>query len=248
MATKSMDVMTVFGISGKGGEIEEDLVYLAKLAESAERFEDMCDIMATLVKETPGELDVEQRNLLSVAFKNVVGSRRASIRHLLNEVDDAMQDTFKSQIQDELNEICNTIINLLDEELIPSCKDHEAKVFYKKMGGDYYRYLAECLDTKHAKDKAKEFYEQANEIAEEHLEATHPIRLGLALNYSVCLYEIIQQKEQACQLAKKAFDEAISQLDKLQEADYKDSTLIMQLLRDNLTLWTANNDEGDDAN
>jgi len=77
------------------------------------------------------------------------------------------------------------------------------------------------------------------------LTPTHPIRLGLALNYSVCFYEILKDKQKACDLAKTAFDQAISKLDKLDEASYKDSTLIMQLLRDNLTLWTS--EQGDNS-
>jgi len=65
------------------------------------------------------------------------------------------------------------------------------------------------------------------------------------LNYSVCHYEILKDKTKACTLAKTAFDQAISKLDKLDEASYKDSTLIMQLLRDNLTLWTSDSAEQD---
>src|SRR3954467_6919314 len=87
--------------------------------------------------------------------------------------------------------------------------------------------------------KAADFYKQAQDISTKVLDATHPIRLGLALNYSVCFYEILKDKKAACELAKSAFDQAISGLDKLPEASYKDSTLIMQLLRDNLTLWTS---------
>ncbi|KAJ0677730.1 putative 14-3-3 protein [Helianthus annuus] len=71
------------------------------------------------------------------------------------------------------------------------------------------------------------------------LPSTHPIRLGLALNFSVFYYEIMNSPERACHLAKQAFDEAIADLDSLSEESYKDSTLIMQLLRDNLTLWTS---------
>jgi len=50
----------------------------------------------------------------------------------------------------------------------------------------------------------------------------------------------------ACELAKKAFDDAIAELDSLKEDSYKDSTLIMQLLRDNLTLWTSENNKDDE--
>jgi len=85
----------------------------------------------------------------------------------------------------------------------------------------------------------------ASEVANVDLPPTHPIRLGLALNFSVFYYEILNSPEKACQLAKQAFDEAIAELDTLSEESYKDSTLIMQLLRDNLTLWTS--DLQDDA-
>ena len=75
---------------------------------------------------------------------------------------------------------------------------------------------------------------------------THPIRLGLALNFSVFYYEILNSPDRACHLAKQAFDDAIAELDSLSEESYRDSTLIMQLLRDNLTLWTSS-DGGEDA-
>lgn len=81
-------------------------------------------------------------------------------------------------------------------------------------------------------------YQSASNVAEE-LPPTHPIRLGLALNFSVFHYEIMGSPDKACQLAKQAFDDAIAELDNLSEDSYKDSTVIMQLLRDNLTLWTS---------
>ncbi|AQK87091.1 14-3-3-like protein GF14 nu [Zea mays] len=96
-------------------------------------------------------------------------------------------------------------------------------------------------------------YKAAQDIALAELASTHPIRLGLALNFSVFYYEIMNSPDKACNLARQAFDEAISQLDTLGEDSYKDSTLIMQLLRDNLTLWSADSttedgiEEGNEA-
>eukprot|EP00999_Lentomonas_sp_LEN2_P000202 NODE_1197_length_958_cov_249.428400_g1152_i0.p1 GENE.NODE_1197_length_958_cov_249.428400_g1152_i0~~NODE_1197_length_958_cov_249.428400_g1152_i0.p1 ORF type:complete len:127 (+),score=33.90 NODE_1197_length_958_cov_249.428400_g1152_i0:498-878(+) len=118
------------------------------------------------------------------------------------------------------------------------------------MKGDYHRYHAEVTQTHDGgkggdseKDKALQAYQEAQKEAEQ-LKSTHPIRLGLALNFSVFYYEIRRDTEKGCQLAKKAFDEAVTDLDGLEDADYKESTLIMQLLRDNLTLWTES-DGGD---
>lgn len=117
------------------------------------------------------------------------------------------------------------------------------------MKGDYYRYLAEVAiaeSKKQTVDSSQASYQAAFEISKTDMQPTQPIRLGLALNFSVFYYEILNSPEQACALAKTAFDEAIAELDSLNEDSYKDSTLIMQLLRDNLTLWTSDN-AADDA-
>ena len=92
---------------------------------------------------------------------------------------------------------------------------------------------------KEAANNAHDSYKSATDIAQTELAPTHPIRLGLALNFSVFYYEILNSPDRACHLAKQAFDDAIAELDTLSEESYKDSTLIMQLLRDNLTLWTS---------
>jgi len=90
--------------------------------------------------------------------------------------------------------------------------------------------------------------QSATDVAQTELTPTHPIRLGLALNFSVFYYEILNSPDRACHLAKQAFDDAIAELDSLSEESYRDSTLIMQLLRDNLTLWTSSDSaEGEAA-
>ena len=119
--------------------------------------------------------------------------------------------------------------------------EHGLVLCYNRQG-DYHRYLAEFATgdaRKSAAEQSLVAYKAATDVAISDLAPTHPIRLGLALNFSVFYYEILNAPERACHLAKQAFDEAISELDTLSEESYKDSTLIMQLLRDNLTLWTS---------
>merc|ERR1719275_125621 len=105
------------------------------------------------------------------------------------------------------------------------------------MKADYYRYIAEFSaddKKKAAAESARQAYEEAAKVAEKDLAVTHPIRLGLALNYSVFQYEVLQNPDEACKMARTAFEDAIAELDNVAEDSYKDSTLIMQLLRDNL--------------
>jgi len=229
---------------------DED-VYMAKLAEQAERYEEMVEAMKEVAKSKESDLSLEERNLLSVAYKNVVGARRASLRIITSIQQREEQKgsetipqivAYRSKVEEELHAICTDILSLLEHHLIKPELESEPNVFYKKMEADYYRYLAEFASSQekdgHAKS-AEKSYAEAMQVAEDNLAPTHPIRLGLALNYSVFLYEVNQEQNNACRLAKVAFDQAIAELDKLDEESYKDSTLIMQLLRDNLTLWTS---------
>merc|ERR1711879_1012204 len=113
--------------------------------------------------------------------------------------------------------------------------------------GDYYRYIAEFTEgdkKSKASESARAAYAEAQAVAEKGLAVTHPIRLGLALNFSVFQYEVLQSPEEACKMARTAFEDAIAELDNVAEDSYKDSTLIMQLLRDNLTLWTSDQEGG----
>lgn len=229
-------------------DTREELIQKAKLAEQAERYDDMTACMKQ-VTEMDRELSNEERNLMSVAYKNVIGARRSAWRVISsievktegNEKKHAMVKDYKTVIEKELREISKDVINLLDKHLIPKAASGESKVFYYKMKGDYYRYLAEIGgdDKQSAVSDSEKAYEEAMKVAQEEMQPTHPIRLGLALNYSVFFYEILNAPDKACNLAKQSFDAAMAELDSLNEDLYKDSTLIMQLLRDNLTLWTS---------
>ncbi|CAI0647019.1 14-3-3 family protein artA [Colletotrichum fructicola] len=234
----------------------ESKTFLARLCEQAERYDEMVGYMKEVAK-LGGELSVDERNLLSVAYKNVVGTRRASWR-IISSIEQKEESKgsdkhvgtireYRTKIETELEQVCQDVLDVLDDSLIPNAQTGESKVFYHKMKGDYHRYLAEFASgekRKGAATAAHEAYKSATDVAQTELTPTHPIRLGLALNFSVFYYEILNSPDRACHLAKQAFDDAIAELDSLSEESYRDSTLIMQLLRDNLTLWTSS-DSGD---
>jgi len=143
----------------------EENVYMAKLAEQAERYEEMVEFMEKVAKVDVEELTVEERNLLSVAYKNVIGARRASWRIISsieqkeesrgNEDHVASIKEYRSKIESELTSICNGILKLLDSKLIGSAATGDSKVFYLKMKGDYHRYLAEFKTGAERKEAAE---------------------------------------------------------------------------------------------
>eukprot|EP01006_Ploeotia_vitrea_P056429 TRINITY_DN68099_c2_g4_i3.p1 TRINITY_DN68099_c2_g4~~TRINITY_DN68099_c2_g4_i3.p1 ORF type:complete len:259 (-),score=29.44 TRINITY_DN68099_c2_g4_i3:123-899(-) len=224
----------------------EDLIFIAKLAEQAERYHEMKDTMKQMVAQDP-ILTAEERTLLSVAFKNVIGSKRVARRVLscaeYKECTDShhlsLVKSQHEQVNRELRQTCDEIGSLLDRSLIPTAVNNEVRVFYLKMKG-YHRYHSEVggADVKAQQEQALSAYSTAWELAKTELGARNPIRLGLALNFSVFYYEIMHDPQRSCSLAKEAFDDAIVELDTVcDEEEYKELTLILQLLRDNIHLW-----------
>lgn len=235
-------------------------ISLTKIAEQAERYEDMVAEMKKIVQDPDikgSDLANEERNLISVGYKNVMSARRSSWRTIqaAEEIETdpekkALLGQYKETVANELHKI----IEEVSKEVVavyttdgPKKADanNEVMVFFHKLDGDYNRYGAEASSgekREEFKTKARTAYEKAQKLSEAHLKETNPIRLGLALNFSVFDYEIDNQKELAVEIAQAAFDNAIDKLELLGEEEYRDSTLIMQLLKDNLSLWQ----EGDE--
>ena len=228
---------------------EEKLLIRAKLAEETERYKDMAHAMASLARSR-GQLTAHERSMLSAAFKNHVGAMRASWRILRASMEEEAVDKKRRLMQrylrimeGELREACTSILQLLVHRVLPSTdrSDVECIVFYRKMVGDYERYMAEVMsgeDGFEATRRARDAYDEALAAAAA-LAPTHPTRLGLALNYAVFQFEVLNSPSRACAVAKAAVDAAIDHLDSLSEEHYRDATLVLQLLRDNISMWVS---------
>lgn len=186
----------------------EEKIFLARVAEQAERFDDMVDFLGEVLQEKGGEVNPDERNLLSVAFKNLISSKRAACR-TISAIEqnpkyskfNAALVTYKTTIEDQLTADCRRIIEMINTKVLNGTCSPDAEAFFVKMVGDYYRYIAENAKDavlEEVKQKAKEFYERASAID---LPACNPIKLGLALNYSVFNYEVLKDHAKACELA-----------------------------------------------
>jgi 14-3-3 protein epsilon len=229
----------------------EDLIFMARVAEQAERYDEMVEYARGFAKLN-ADLTTDERNILSVAYKNVVGSRRAAWRVLCsleqkeekkgNAANLQIIKDYKKVVEGEMSKLNSEILTLVDGTLLTAAKTEESKVFFYKMKGDYLRYMAEFQINEEKQKtgaKAAEAYTEAKKLAEEKMSSTNPIRLGLALNFSVFYYEIMQQPEKAIEMAKKSYDEALKDLESVPEDEYKDCTMILQLLKENLSLWSS---------
>jgi 14-3-3 protein epsilon len=230
----------------------EEKIFMARVAEQAERFDDMVDFLKPILKEKGGDFSVEERNLLSVGFKNLIGGKRTAIRTITAIEQNPKYTKFahglgsyKKKIEGELQKDCQNIINMIKNDAMRALNDPEGKAFFLKMVGDYYRYMAESAQADllaQARDGALEHYKQAD-VAGKELPACNPIKLGLALNFSVFYYEVMQDNKEACKLAENALQEAMNKIDDVDEETFRDAKSIIELLKENLTLWKE--EEGD---
>lgn len=229
----------------------EEKIFLARVAEQAERFEDMVDFLEEVLVAKGGEVNPDERNLLSVAFKNLISSKRAACRTIsaieqnpkYAKFNQALL-TYKGQIESQLQADCQKIIDMINQRVLTGDCQPEARAFFVKMVGDYYRYIAENAKDdllEAVKNKAKAAYEEANRID---LAPCNPIKLGLALNFSVFNYEVLKDHAKACELADNALQQALEKIDELEEDDFRDAKSIIELLKENLTLWKEE-EEGD---
>jgi 14-3-3 protein epsilon len=219
---------------------------MARVAEQAERFDDMVGFLNAVVKAKNEDFSTEERNLLSVGFKNQIGSKRTAIRTIAaieqnpkySQYSNALQ-SYKKKIEKELFDQCIQIVNNVKNSCMGVASTDESKAFFQKMMGDYYRYVAEVaageqLET--VKKGALENYEAAQTTCAS-LNACNPIRLGLALNLSVFFYEVMNNHKKACELGEQALTEALEKIDDVDEETFRDAKSIIELLKENLSLW-----------
>ena len=146
----------------------EENIFLARVAEQAERFEDMVEFLGEVLSEKGGSVTADERNLLSVAFKNLISSKRAACRTIsaieqnpkYSKFNGALLE-YKQKIETQLMADCQKVIDLINNKVLGGECEPEVKAFFVKMVGDYYRYIAENAkdaQLEDVKNKANQAY------------------------------------------------------------------------------------------
>lgn len=235
----------------------EKNVYMAMLAEQCNRFEEMVEFLEEMLKGRDKDLNNDERNLLSIAYKNSVTSRRTALRTIMAyEMKEKKKENstflpyiqeYRKKVEEELTKVCDGVLFIIDNYLSKRAEDPEAKIFYQKMKGDYNRYVAEYAQgelKQRVANGALTAYKQAFDESK-NLSTIHPIGLGLALNFSVFYYEVMNDHETACKIAKETLDAANKELPNIDEDDEtsRDAISIINLLRENLEMWKIEGEE-----
>ena len=235
------------------------LVYLLKIAYSNqnhfEKYDEQKENIETMkrVISLNPSLTSEERNLLSLIYKNALNNRRNGLRvfpslaepknrsnFLYQQIND-----FKELLLKELNQICLDLCNLIETKLLPVASTPEIRVYYEKLQADYYRYMAEfCSEDERSQwtDKAKQHYETAFDISKNDLSIQSLTYLGLVLNYSVFLYETIGRHQEAIDLASRYYSESVDSINDMSEGSFSEMTKILTLIKDNINNWKSQQD------
>lgn len=216
---------------------DEEVLYLVKIANQAERHSDCIDFLTVVIKRSSQDLTTEEFHILVEAYMNEVGSRRSSLRSLRSAHQPELAQSLasmRSLIETEVLKRCSHMLFLLDL-LLDKAASAEKRVTYLKMKGLYAGYACEThlKGSKEFAEKGLLAYRDALNVARTELSPLHVLLSDVVLNLSIFYYEVMQDRESACALVQSTLSEATQ----YQASLSREVLFVLQLLRDNLALW-----------
>lgn len=228
-----------------------------EVALQAKRYTEAIRLFSEAIKDQP-RITKAQRATLSLCYHRAISLPRNSLRTIIYEIEINEKRDWKEVVEklsgirrtleSEISKLCNSFIELIDTSLLSVSDDTESVVFYTKLKGDYYRYLAEMRpedDT--SLMRAKNSYESAMRTVGDEMRISDPVYLGLVLNFAIFQYELLNMKDEAIDRLDGSFNEAVRYLEELEEQDYAEATMILELMRDNISIWREERAEESDA-
>eukprot|EP00026_Physarum_polycephalum_P006211 Phypoly_transcript_06253.p1 GENE.Phypoly_transcript_06253~~Phypoly_transcript_06253.p1 ORF type:complete len:267 (+),score=53.86 Phypoly_transcript_06253:843-1643(+) len=239
---------------------KEEWLLMAGVCEEAERYEEMVEAMKKVIFYGGNTLNSIERQMLASSYKNQINNVRDAYKKI--SVTQAKQqagwerlkgeekenkrknvercERYKKQLAEEMKNIIEDLCALIDSILLQNAQHTKASVHYLKMKSESYALLAGISTGEQRWEYTKQATKNFHDCSEmsSTLPPENPLRLFLAWKYSEFCYEILNEPQNAIQIAREAFDGALRNLEHLNDWDYKDACLALSILRDNYTLWT----------
>ena len=228
---------------------QKDYLFLIKLFRTTENYNDMIKAMNKYIELNP-KLSKEERKLLCDAYKNIISDKRNSLYILsnLSQKEESKQPNkakgisiIKEKIISELTTIFQEVHSIIDKYLLPNAKDNESKILYMKLKADYYRYhceFAEGDEFEEISKKTRNLYKEALDLAKKDLPLYNEITLGLVLNFSVFEYDIMDNKNDAFDMATKIYNDIMKILDDVEKKRSSENLLLVQMIKENINNWS----------
>lgn len=230
----------------------EELAQMADILCKCSRYTESLELINKIIDINPA-LSLDHYELFKNVYKSAVDVRRDTLRTLneyLMGTSAELTDRINALRNEEftaLKLLCDECLTTLDEKLIPHAKDSCSIVFYKKMCGDFARYICEFADAdvlENAMKKAEQSYKEAMEIAVKDLKPTDSARLAAFLNCAVFEYEQHDKPERAKELLTTAIAATGDDVDNLSEESRIAALDIINVMETNLENWRLAEAEG----
>ncbi|KAL3079131.1 hypothetical protein niasHT_036184 [Heterodera trifolii] len=186
-------------------------------------YDNACRDLATLFSNLQTPPSLELANLLETGYKGAIRTRLNAIKALgdmeqIDERNDTNSQVYNGCVntfQEEVERFCNQVATLIDEKVLPhyiANIDRSAEVYYTVIKGDFYRYASVNQYLNKYDDRAEAAYSTAHKLAQDELQATDHLRLGVALNYAIFQMQF-RNGVNAKELAQQAYDAALTMLE-----------------------------------
>ena len=232
----------------------DDKLYLARISYLSGLSEETLKYIEEVIILKDGNINEEEKNLLFNSLKKLINFRRESWRTINALESKEIKNNssllprvkeLKNNISEEIKTYVNKGLQLIDEKLLKEDSPEELKTMYFKIKGDYIRYLIELTpkdreeELNILKEKADEYYKNGLNISES-LSILNTTKVGLILNYTVFLYEIIKDYKNAYMIANNTYQSITKSLndDNYDLTLLKELNKMLDILRENISKWS----------
>jgi 14-3-3 protein epsilon len=228
---------------------EDDLVYFCRLYHTEHRDREAVSSLRELIGTNP-VFDWDRGILFQAVYKMVIDSLRDTLNVLTQYYDIELEHGHASKVSllaGKKEELCRQLIRqsrealqTIDRDLLPNAVDPHMVVFFHKLCGDLYRYVAEYSDDTEsvaAANDAEVSYTQAFQVADISLTICHPIRMGLVLNAAVFKYQIRKDIHGATEMLLAAEKDIETSTDQFSDNSARQLEEIARIIRQNLEAW-----------